>query len=203
MNFILQRFIATLMTERRDVLRKAVEHVNDLREKVRVPVDPPGASPLIPAARRLQPARLSEAYLIAALSATDPLLVDGSDGLTSFIFFGGGQPQDAAAHISVCKAERSLDACKEIPRAPTRQLVMSVDGEGTVLPELGTTTRRDGEVVRITAFAADGWVFVRWQVFDTPHGTPEKILFAADPQATSTTVTITEDMVVEAVFLPL
>ena len=71
------------------------------------------------------------------------------------------------------------------------------------MPEWGTPTRREGAFIRITALAAAGWVFTRWRVFDTPHGTPEKILFAADPQATSTTVTITEDVVVEAVFLPL
>lgn len=90
-DLILDRFASLLTTERRDALRKAVEHVNDLREKIRIPSPSDPLNGLTAAANRLTDPRLSESYLLTALLSRDPLLTDDENSRTGFVFFGGGR----------------------------------------------------------------------------------------------------------------
>jgi len=87
---ILSEFCVLIQTGRRDALRKAVEHANDIREKVRIPSDPDPVSGLGRPAARLDNPRLPEDYLLSALCQTDPILTQGAGG-ASFVFFGGGR----------------------------------------------------------------------------------------------------------------
>jgi len=87
---ILDRFGELIQGDRRDALRKAVEHANDIRERVRAPSPPDPLSGLGRPARRLDRPRLPEGYLLSALLSRDPLLTT-EGGETSFVFFGGGR----------------------------------------------------------------------------------------------------------------
>jgi len=87
---ILDRFAELLAGDRAAALRKAVEHVNDLREAKRIPSQSDPLTGLIPPPSRLENPRLPSPYLLAALLSRDPLLSRASGG-TSFVFFGGGR----------------------------------------------------------------------------------------------------------------
>lgn len=87
---ILNRFGELIQGDRRDALRKAIEHANDIRERVRVPQPPDPLSGLGRPARKLDHPRLPEDYLLSALLSRDPLLTT-EGGETSFVFFGGGR----------------------------------------------------------------------------------------------------------------
>ncbi|MDY6951910.1 MAG: choice-of-anchor U domain-containing protein [Thermodesulfobacteriota bacterium] len=74
---------------------------------------------------------------------------------------------------------------------PQVTLTMAVEGEGATTPEAGDHTYNMGDEVGITATAADGWQFVSWSQN------------VADPNASTTTVTMDDSKTVTATFTEL
>jgi len=72
---------------------------------------------------------------------------------------------------------------------PTRVLAVDADGQGTVDPGKGAHTYDKDSVVNLSAFAAAGWRFDRWE---------GPVANASQPV---TTVTVSEDLAVKAVFI--
>src|SRR5690606_41796023 len=77
---------------------------------------------------------------------------------------------------------------QEAPPTFPRTLTVAVVGDGAVTPAPGEHVFDEGSVVELSAVPAAGWRFVRW---DGP---------VADASAASTSVTVSADVVVAAVF---
>ena len=74
---------------------------------------------------------------------------------------------------------------------PQVTLTMAVEGQGSTTPETGDHTYNMGDEVGVTATPADGWQFVSWS---------ENV---ADPNASTTTVTMDDNKTVTATFTQL
>ena len=84
-------------------------------------------------------------------------------------------------------SDKTVTAVFEEDTVPEYTLTINVNGQGTTNPAEGTHTYDEGDSVTITASAATGWEFVRWEG-DATGTSP------------STTVTMDDDKTVTAVF---
>ena len=84
----------------------------------------------------------------------------------------------------------------------THQLTLRAEGEGRVLPAPGTTTRGDGERVRVSAVPAPGWELLRWRAEEPAHSAWESTPAIANSTDPSAVHTVLEDAVLVAEFTP-
>ncbi len=107
-----------------------------------------------------------------------------------FVRWDGPVADASAASTSVTvSADVAVTAVfEEIPPPVQRTLTVAVVGDGAVTPAPGEHVFDEGSVVEVSAVPAAGWRFVRW---DGP---------VADASAASTSVTVSADVAVTAVF---
>ena len=113
-------------------------------------------------------------------TAADGWLFDGWSGDVA-------DPDSASTTVTM-DADKTVTAIFVEEAAIVYTLTMAVNGSGSTNPAVGGHDYEEGEVVSITATAADGWLFDGWSGD------------MADPDSASTTVTMDADKTVTASF---
>ncbi len=133
----------------------------------------------------------NETYSTTVSGGEYNLTVGGKSGDSTgdtIYFYVDGLDAGSTTYSEGGETQFHLSATSPLPQ---RTLTMSVDGQGSTSPSVGSHNYNEGQTVSIFASPATGWAFSNW-VGDV-----------ASPNSQSTTVTMDEDKTVTAVFFEL
>lgn len=126
----------------------------------------------------------------ATAKALDKELSDDSNEVPVLPLALWGDPCECAPPTSDC----------DPAGVRTFQLTLKVEGEGDILPALGTTTHVASDRIRLTAVPAQGWELLRWRAEVPAHTTWSSVPAISNLTDISLIHTVREDAIIIAEF---